>query len=191
MKSQFFFSIIIPTFNRSNSIIRTLESIKSQIFKNYEIIIVDDFSNDNTKGLVENFIKANSAVQIRYFYFDSNQGPNIAKNYGSKKAVGDYLVFLDSDDCFYDSFSLNQIKKEIKNYNNPNLIMFSSFYLHEQTNTIVKYSRLTFKEFLRLENIGEFLPVVNRVLFLKFLFFDSIRGGEGLTWLKILKSTSL
>lgn len=87
------FSVIIPTYNRAHIITETLLSVLDQSFSNYEIIVVDDGSKDNTREVVE---KINNE-KIRYYY-KPNEERSIARNYGADKAVGEYLIFLDSDD---------------------------------------------------------------------------------------------
>lgn len=92
-------SIIIPVYNGENSISISLDSILSQTFKDYEVIIIDDGSNDKTNDIVSSY--TNSDNRFRYFY-QQNQGVSGARNNGIKKSNGDYICFLDSDD-FYDS----------------------------------------------------------------------------------------
>ena len=94
MKSNPLVSIIIPTYNRAHLIGRALRSVLSQDYKNFEIIIIDDGSTDNTESVVngfgENFI----------FIKQENRGRSYARNVGLKIAKGAYIAFLDSDDEF-------------------------------------------------------------------------------------------
>jgi len=89
-----FFSIIIPCYNRASIIERPLKSLSNQTFKDFEIIIIDDGSTDNSKEIIAPYL-INS--QVNYYYQD-NGGVCSARNYGAKKAKGEYLIFLDSDD---------------------------------------------------------------------------------------------
>ncbi len=95
-----FFSIIIPTYNRGHLILSTLNSVKNQTYKNYELIIVDDGSSDDTKRVVENYIENNKLKNWSYYY-KTNGERGAARNYGIKKANGEWIIFLDSDDLFY------------------------------------------------------------------------------------------
>ncbi len=88
-----FFSIIIPSYNRDHTIGKALEGILNQTFTDFEIIIVDDGSTDSTAEIVKKY----SDSRIFYVY-QSNSGVCSARNTGAKKATGDYLIFLDSDD---------------------------------------------------------------------------------------------
>ena len=88
-------SILIPTYNRANLVPRAIESVLAQTYKDYEIIVVDDGSTDNTKQVLENY-----KDRIKYF-FEPNAGVSAARNLGLKYISGDFLVFLDSDDIIY------------------------------------------------------------------------------------------
>jgi glycosyltransferase involved in cell wall biosynthesis len=88
------FSIIIPTFNRAATIIRTLDSLYQQASDKAEIIVVDDGSTDNTKEVLASYVQLRG---LKYF-FQSNQGVSAARNNGAAHASGEYLIFLDSDD---------------------------------------------------------------------------------------------
>lgn len=94
-----FFSVIIPTYNRAAFIERTLRSVLEQSYDNYEIIVVDDGSADNTKAIVENSIKE-QPERIRYIY-QVNAERAAARNNGTRHAEGDYVIFFDSDDLLY------------------------------------------------------------------------------------------
>lgn len=89
-----FFSVIIPAFNRGHIINEAIGAINRQSFSDYEVIIVDDGSTDNTEGVVARF---HADSRIRY-HKTTNQGVSAARNTGASLATGRYLVFLDSDD---------------------------------------------------------------------------------------------
>ncbi|MCH7408650.1 glycosyltransferase family 2 protein [Belliella sp. DSM 111904] len=85
------FTVIIPTFNRSYCISNAINSVLNQTFDDYELIVIDDGSTDNTKEVVLSQLSAK-------YYYQENKGVSAARNYGAALAQGDWLVFLDSDD---------------------------------------------------------------------------------------------
>jgi glycosyltransferase involved in cell wall biosynthesis len=92
--STYTFSVVIPTYNRANLIGRAIRSVLSQTYSNFEIIIVDDGSTDNTEEVIQNFGDA----RIKYVLHDINRGLNNSRNTGIKNSTGEYVAFLDSDD---------------------------------------------------------------------------------------------
>lgn len=96
-------SIIIPAYNQEKFVIDTLNSVKNQKYKNYECIIIDDGSTDNTGLLIKDFIDKNKDERFYYFY-QKNKGLAGARNTGIRYANGKYLVFLDSDDLIMKNF---------------------------------------------------------------------------------------
>jgi glycosyltransferase involved in cell wall biosynthesis len=96
MKSNPFFSIVIPTYNRADLLKKTLESFVKQTFEDFEVIIVDDGGKDHTKEVVESF----GETRFRY-YWKENEERNVARNYGANLALGKYINWFDSDDLAY------------------------------------------------------------------------------------------
>ncbi len=91
-----FVSVIIPAFNRERVIGKAIKSVLAQTFQDFEIIVVDDGSRDDT---AKNAIKlACSDPRVRIFRFETNQGAQVARNAGARAALGRWLSFLDSDD---------------------------------------------------------------------------------------------
>ncbi|WP_252379816.1 glycosyltransferase family 2 protein [Desulfovulcanus ferrireducens] len=86
-------SVIIPTFNRGQYIVDAVNSVLNQTWKKLELIVVDDGSNDQTRALLEKI----KDKRFHYFY-QENKGVSSARNFGLKKARGDFLALLDSDD---------------------------------------------------------------------------------------------
>ncbi|HOK35557.1 MAG TPA: glycosyltransferase family 2 protein [Candidatus Pacearchaeota archaeon] len=89
-------SVIIPTYNRKDLLPRALQSVLNQTYKDFELIIVDDGSTDNTKEIVEEFQKKDP--RIFYLRNEKNNGQAAARNLGIKSAKGEYIAFQDSDD---------------------------------------------------------------------------------------------
>lgn len=90
-------SIIIPLYNKEAVIIKTLQSVRDQSCHDWECVIVDDGSKDDSAIVVKEFIKDDSRFS---YYHKENGGPSSARNYGIEKAKGDWVVFLDADDRY-------------------------------------------------------------------------------------------
>lgn len=118
--SKPFFSIIIPTYNRADLITDTVQSILNQKYLDFEIIIIDDGSTDNTKEIIENIFSGSN--KIRYFY-QTNAERGAARNNGFKNANGKYVIFFDSDDLMLPNH-LTSLYKVI--VNNPELKFLST-----------------------------------------------------------------
>lgn len=88
-------SIIIPLYNKQSVIQKTIDSILCQKYTNFEVIVVDDGSTDNSVQVVRSY----DDPRIR-IYQKKNGGPSSARNYGVKKSVGEWVIFLDADDTF-------------------------------------------------------------------------------------------
>lgn len=105
-------SVITPAYNCAEFISRTIDSVQAQTYQNWEMIIVDDCSQDNTKEIVESYIRDDS--RIRYHLLDVNSGAAVARTTAMKLARGSYMAFLDSDDIW----TPDKLERQIKWMNN-------------------------------------------------------------------------
>lgn len=97
-----FFSVIIPSYNSAKFLEKCLGQCKNQTFKNFEIVITDDASQDSSDKIIKKFIAGNPEISITYIPSEINMGIGYSKGTGLKTAKGEYVVFHDSDD-FMDS----------------------------------------------------------------------------------------
>ncbi|MDN3725287.1 glycosyltransferase family 2 protein [Aequorivita sp. SDUM287046] len=109
-------TIIIPTYNRAHLIGETLDSVLAQTYQNWECIVVDDGSTDNTEKIMINYMDKDSRFHYYHRPKDKVKGANVCRNYGFAKSKGDFLIFLDSDDllestCLENRFNNENIKK--------------------------------------------------------------------------------
>ncbi len=111
-----YFSVIIPTYNRESFLFLATNSVLNQSFQDFELIIVDDGSTDNTKEL----LKSLKDPRIKIFYQD-NKGVSSARNKGISESFGEFICFLDSDDQFNNS-KLEKAKEVIDK--NPDIKVF-------------------------------------------------------------------
>lgn len=106
-------SIIMPVFNASKFLNKSLKSILNQTFNDYELICVNDGSTDNSLKILESFAEDHDFLRV---FSITNSGSGKARNYGMKEAKGEYLAFLDADDIFLDSHALERmIASAVKN----------------------------------------------------------------------------
>ena len=117
---SYLFSIIIPVYNSESFLSTTIDSILKQNFKNYEIILVDDCSTDNTNKLCKSYEK--NFNNIKLIDKRINTGVGDSRNKGIKFSTGKYLIFVDSDDGLFNS-SLFFLDKEISDKNEPDIVV--------------------------------------------------------------------
>ena len=110
-------SIIVPTYNSSRTIKKTLKSIFTQTYKNYEVIVVDAFSTDNTKRIISNL----NSKKIKVYNISKKKSLSYARYYGIKKSTGSLIAFLDSDDVWHPL----KLKKQLE-FMEKNNFMFTS-----------------------------------------------------------------
>lgn len=107
------FSIIIPVYNVEKYLRKCLESVFNQTYKNYEVIVVNDGTKDNSMDIAKDY-----PVKV---VNQKNQGLSVARNNGVEKATGEYILFLDSDD-YIEKGLLKEINKSLNN--NPDIVRF-------------------------------------------------------------------
>tara|TARA_R110002096_G_scaffold256795_1_gene450106 strand:+ start:12264 stop:13046 length:783 start_codon:yes stop_codon:yes gene_type:complete len=153
-------SIITVTYNNLEGLKKTVDSVHSQTWKDYEFIIIDGGSKDGTA----NYLKSLSN-KIDYWVSEPDNGVYQAMNKGIKKATGDYLIFLNSGDHFYNN---NVLKKNINHLGKSDIIYFDLQVINEDENYIKEYpSVLSFAYFVK-----DTLP--HPATFIKKELFDKI-----------------
>ena len=107
-------SFVVTSYNYEKYILKTLESIKKQSYKNFEILVVDDCSSDNSCKVVEKFIEENQDLKITLFVQDKNQGQMSAMMRGLKEAQGQFVSFIDSDDILMPDYAKIHVQTHLK-----------------------------------------------------------------------------
>tara|TARA_B100000787_G_scaffold164922_1_gene148184 strand:+ start:348 stop:1223 length:876 start_codon:yes stop_codon:yes gene_type:complete len=166
------FSVILPTYNRAKFIEGAINSVLNQDYLNWELIIIDNFSTDNTQTLVEKF----NDKRIIYVKYKNYGIIAKARNYGIKLSNGNYLAFLDSDDWWYPN-KLTTMADLIKEhpydclYHNMHMKYNNSYFKKK-----MKYTRKLFNPYLDLVNFGPAFPtssvVIKKDLFFKINLFN-------------------
>lgn len=139
------FSIVIPVYNVEKYIHQCIESVLEQNFSDYEIILINDGSSDNCGKICDEYGQQHSHIIVIH---KSNGGLSDARNFGIKKAQGEYLIFLDSDDYWQGENILSSLQEIIDN-ENPDIIIHSFTYDNLYT---IKKDHSTFKTFMKQIN---------------------------------------
>ncbi len=117
-------SIIIPNFNSSKTILRALKSVQNQTYSNFEVIIVDDCSTDDSLSIIDFFISSDDRFNL--IKLEVNSGAGVARSQALRHANGKYIAFLDADDFWYE----DKLEKQVDVLNkNPEIIIIHSAYL--------------------------------------------------------------
>ena len=99
-------TIIVPIYNCKNKIKKCIDSLLKQSFKDYEVLLINDGSTDNTYNIINKYLK--EINDKRYILFDKkNEGCGTTRNYGIKNASGDYICFIDNDDYIDTDYLFN------------------------------------------------------------------------------------
>ena len=181
-------SVIIPTYQRRDKLKITLESVLSQTYTNYEVLIMDDGSNDGTKEMV------NSLNDSRIFYnWQKNTGgPAKPRNNGIKITKGDWIAFLDDDDVWKEN-KLDEINKQINDKNDFIYHDYSSVNSNNLKKKLIRSSDLKYPKVIDLLINGNVIGVSTVVVRKKLLlsingFNEDVRMApcaDYNTWLKI------
>jgi len=169
-------SVIIPTYNRAHLISRAIKSVLNQTYQDFEVIVVDDGSTDNTEEVIKEFQKKDE--RIKYVRHEKNKGGSAARNTGIKAAKGKYIAFLDSDD----EWLPEKLEKQMKVFENAPAkvgVVYTGFWRIENNKKIYipsswvkKKEGNIHKELLKGNFIGLPTVLVRKECFKKAEMFD-------------------
>jgi len=168
MKSPFL-SVIIPTYNRAELISKTIDSFLQQTYSNFEIIVVDDGSTDNTKIVVE----AITDRRIKY-YWKENAERGAARNFGAERAKGEYLNFFDSDDIAY-PIHLKVAAEAIDQLNYPDVFHLGMEIKKENGQVETQVKNIGIKG---LKNLLLHTYVTPNAVFVKYKAWERVKFNE-------------
>ena len=182
-------SIVTPLYNAATFIAQAIESVQSQTFKKWEMIIVDDCSTDDSAKIVKEM--AADDVRIRLIRLDKNSGPAVARNRGIEEANGRYIAFLDSDDRWLP----DKLQKQLAFMNEKGAVLsFSGYYIideesGERIKKIEVPQKVDYHELLKQNVIG-CLTAIYDTKQVGRLYMPEIRKRQDFgLWLRILKMT--
>lgn len=179
-------SIITPIYNGEKFIEETIISVKKQTYTNWEMIIVDDCSKDNSEKIIKKL--AESDERIKYFRLDKNSGVANARNTALKISKGRFAAFLDADDLWLPE----KLEKQIDFMLEHNIeISFASYELIDEKgikkNKVIRVPEKINYEKLLKENVIGCLTVVIDKSKVNFFEMPNIRHEDYITWLSLLK----
>ncbi|MFM1793365.1 MAG: hypothetical protein RLZZ252_1719 [Bacteroidota bacterium] len=177
-----FFSIILPTYNRASFLSRSIGSVVTQDFQDWELLIIDDGSTDHTKEIVNSF----NDQRIKYFYQENSERSS-ARNNGIKLATGEWICFLDSDDEYLQDH-LKIFHEEIESNDTPKMLVTGN--LIRKNGMEYKHSMLDCKKNILEEIASKFILMnsvcVHRDVLEENLFHAKFRIWEDThLWLRI------
>lgn len=151
-KLELMVSVVIPTYNRADSIARAIHSVIEQTHQNLEIIVVDDASQDDTSTVVNNI----RDPRIRYYRHQTNQGGSAARNTGIKASEGKLIAFLDSDDIWLPDKLELQLQAIADSASDPeNVVSYTKFRL--TTTAVLRPSILPLRGKQPHETLADYL----------------------------------
>lgn len=188
MEKRIKFSIIVPTYNRAQLIARSIKSVINQTYKDFELIVIDDGSVDNTLEIINLF----SDHRLVYKRLPENRGCNAARNLGLDLTRGEYIVFLDSDDeLLTDALeNFHNIWSQVKDNKIGNVVTrcidsknkLKMGYL-EKDNLILQYQDIV----CRKKAWGEFLSCWRSDIIEKMRFPEKISTQDSIFWFRLAK----
>jgi teichuronic acid biosynthesis glycosyltransferase TuaG len=180
-------SIIVPSFNSDKFIAETIQSVENQTYQNWEMIIVDDCSIDNTVAIIAKFVANDSRVHL--FQLDKNSGTGIARNFALSKAKGQYITFLDADDLWKPL----KLEKQIHFLKQHNLPFTFSFYdcINEEGKALNKRveapRNLSYRQLFFCNYVGNLTGIYDVNYFGKITISSIRKRQDWMLWLTIVK----
>lgn len=180
-------SIITPTYNCAKFIAKTIDSVRAQTYQNWEMIIVDDRSQDNTREIVESYMKEDSRIQ--YHILAENSGAAVARTEAMKLAKGSYMAFLDSDDLW----TPDKLKRQIEWMNDNGYAFSCTAYeqIDEEDNplkrTIKAVKKTSYNRLLLDCPVGNSSVMYNVEKMGKFEVPNIRKRNDDALWLQMLK----
>lgn len=179
-------SIIIPTYNREDLIQETLDSILAQSETNWECLLIDDGSTDQTWNVLQNYSSRDKRFKIfQRQDFNKPKGANACRNIGIEKSSGEYLIFFDSDDLMTENCISDHFK--LINSNNPDLNILQSVYFGDERLKMKKivsgniHSPNLIEEFFRKETVWiTHNPAVSKAFLTQhhIVFDESLKAAQ-------------
>ena len=179
-------SIITPNYNASKYIAATIESVQKQTYSNWELLIVDDCSSDNSVEIIKTFQK--NDARIKLLELTQNAGPAIVRNEGIKQAQGNYLTFIDADDIWLPNF----IETSLKKIKESEGFVFASYHRFNEDlepcyKDFIVPSKVNYADILKSNSISCLTAFIDIDKLGKFYMPEVLYRQDMGLWLKYLK----
>lgn len=180
-------SVITPVYNGEKTIDKTIESVINQTFSDFELIIVDDISNDETINIIKSYQEKDSRIKL--YILNKKGGASGARNYALKKAKGKYIAFLDSDDLW----KSDKLEKQVKFMEDNNIYFSYTDYSYIDCigNDLNKYrkcpKKVSYYRMLLGDSVGCLTVVYNRKAVGKIKIPELKKRNDYALWCVILK----
>ena len=178
-------SIIMPAYNAERFIQQAIESVAAQTYPNWELLIVNDCSKDQTKAIVESLMP--EYPQIRFFDQPSNQGVAAARNRAIIEAYGEYIAYLDSDDAWRP----NKLERQLQSMQEQNASVCYTAYQridadNKPLNQVSVPTKIHYDDLLKSNFIGNLTGIYN-AKHLDKCFLKPMKHEDYVAWLSLVK----
>jgi len=180
-------SVIVPVYNVEKYLSRCLDSLVNQTFKDYEIIVVNDGSQDNSKKIINEYLK--KFPELIKSYTKKNGGLGSARNYGLKKSIGEYIMFVDSDD-FVETNMLEKMYSVARKKNSDMVICNINDYYEKSSINKLNYNIYTGNNVFKNPEIILNRPAAWNKLYKRELFNNSDMKFVDNKWYEDLRLTT-
>ncbi|MBO5975889.1 MAG: glycosyltransferase [Oscillospiraceae bacterium] len=181
-------SVIMPAYNASQYIAKSISSVQAQTFTNWELIVVDDYSSDNTVEIVNGFLRDDS--RIRLYRNAQNMGVAKSRNRALEQCQGDYVAFLDSDDIWYS----DKIELQLQCFSQTNAELVYTSYAIVDSDGIKLCSdfivprNASFSDLLKQNVCNSSTVMISRNIAVSNRFIEDYYHEDYIYWINLAKS---
>lgn len=181
-------SVITPSYNCAAHIGKTIESIQAQTYSNWELLITDDCSTDESCSIIEDYVRKDNRIKL--FALDKNSGAGVARNNSIKKASGRFIAFCDSDDRWYPQKLEKQLSFMLEK---DCALSYTSYDVTDETGKLTGFVRclqhITYAQIIRDDGIGCLTAIYDAAKIGKFYMPDVRKRQDWCLWISIIKQT--
>lgn len=181
-------SVIMPVYNASSFLAQSVESVLNQTYKDFEFIVIDDCSTDNSYEILCEYAKLDSRITV--YKNEQNRGVSYTRNFGVKKAKGEYIALIDSDDIWKEDKLSKQLEL-IKKYPDTDLCYTGSAYIdtnNKMSDFVFRVpSKVDYKTLLKQNVASCSSVVIKKAWLIKYPMAHDSMHEDFAVWLSVLK----